>query len=106
MKKNTILDIILRNGIIVILFLLTLGALLFNPEILWTVYYIILGESLALFLSGIAQYTYTHIKFIKQFEDSEPLVKIANAIILSSIFLGVHFLVGYAMYGIYLANGL
>lgn len=73
-----------------------LGLLLLEPTIaeLKTIFLVIICESLALAMSGIAQYVYTKIDFIK-----------ANALnSLGLIFIGVHILTGLTILGVYLAQ--
>lgn len=103
--KSKLTNLFGRNIIWVALILVSLFMLVFSPEVIWATFYITLGEGLAMAFSAMALFAYTHIPFVKMFENgSDPLTKIANSIVMASVFIGVHFLVGYSMYGIYLAS--
>ena len=73
-----------------------IGAALLRPTLgeVKTLLIIVIVESLAVALSGFAQYVYTQIDFTRNSATNS----------LGTIFLGVHLLVGLTVLGVYLAQ--
>lgn len=102
MKFN--FDYINRWGLLIVIALLSIGLLmkaftLFN-EILTLLILVVTVEMIALFLSEIALFVFTSIKFTKEFLTFQKN-RDAYARIIASIFLGVHLLVGIILLATY-----
>lgn len=94
-----------RNLLWVGISLVLLYSFVFANDIIWTIKYIILGEAMALGLSSLALYIFTNLNFLKilKSDKADLADKIGAWFLIGVIFLGVHFVVGTSMYGIYLA---
>ena len=91
---KTFIDFIKRHFVWIIAGLISLVML--NPTIaeIKTLLLIVISECLAIALSGLAQFVYTKIDFIRE-----------NAVnSLGMIFIGVHLLCGLTILGVYLAQ--
>jgi hypothetical protein len=88
---ENIKDFILRNGLWLVLGLISLGLL--NPGMteVRTLLFLIIIEILAIGLAGLSTIIYTKLDFVKE----------QSVNTLGLIFLGVHFLVGLSVVGIY-----
>ncbi len=91
MKK---IDMLLRNSIWIILGAIAMMAL--KPDIaeINTILLVVLVESLALALSGIALFVYSRIDFTREMTGSS----------IGLIFLGVHICIGLVVIGVYIAQ--
>lgn len=105
LKTHITKNFLARYSVIIALAIISLYGMAFRNEVIWTVYYITLAETMALILAGIGTYSFTRINFIKEIRNgSTDMQKLAYYIILSSIFLSTHIVVGLASYGIFLAS--
>lgn len=96
---KSVFSFISRNAIKILPGLIFLYYL--NPSymLLHNLALIVVLESIALVMTGIAIYTTTHINFVEELIDViknkiTSFEALAHAIIISGIFIGVHFLVG------------
>jgi len=87
-------EIMKRNGIWILILLISL--IIFNPNIgeYKTLLLIVCIESVALFLSSVAAYCYTTLDFTKVESNNN----------LGLIFLGVHICTGLSVLGVYFAQ--
>lgn len=74
-----------------------------------TMLMVIIAEGVAIALSGIALYAFTNVKFTKSLiegDDEKVSVTERHGLLVTSglIFLGVHFVVGIVMAGLYFAQ--
>lgn len=104
-----IIDFILRNGLILIIGLLSLYMVVPMISEYRTLGLIITFEALALILSSLAVYAFTSINWLKDIRVGEDgnesiLDLLGNKIVISFIFLSVHFLVGLVVFGVYIAQ--
>jgi|GEM_PF-4853396 len=81
----------------------------FQMELFQTAMVILVLEMVALCLSFLAVYIYTGIAFIKRLTAGPDEIysaneRLGNNIIVASVFLGVHLLVGISAYGMYFAQ--
>lgn len=113
---RNVVKFILRHSVWFLLILIPVSFFFQSNLIMFCIFYISLAEGLALNFSNLGVHSFTKYNFLKAFDKIaddrqergayliyKGLCQIANAIVIAFIYLGVHILVGYAMYGIFLA---
>lgn len=87
-------DSIKRNAVWILLIVFAVMLIRIDSTEIRTFILIVITESIAIALSGIAQYVYTKIDFTKETANSN----------LGFIFLGVHICVGLIILGVYIVQ--
>jgi len=96
MLKKT-LEFLKRNSIWFIIGFIGLYFIAFEKEFLEMLYMISVVECLAIAFSGIAVFCYTKLDFINKKKSNDRFV-------LGWIILSVHLLIGFCVFGIYIAR--
>lgn len=107
--ENKYISFIYRNAIWLGLLILALWFFKAGYKEIDTMLLLVAFEGLALGLSGISVFVFTSIDFMKELTAGEDMVHSVNErasrnIIIGLIFLGVHLLVGFGIFSIYLAR--
>jgi len=113
-KNNykSILNWIYRNIIVIGIIAICLYFLMPTKDIVRTIFFCVLFEGIALFLSGVAVHLFTTIRFLDKVSNIKDIIKGADKKIsayelqaymkvISTIFLAVHLLVGFSVLSIY-----
>ena len=113
-KNNykSILNWIYRNIIVIGIIAICLYFLMPTKDIVRTIFFCVLFEGIALFLSGVAVHLFTTIRFLDKVSNIKDIIKGADKKIsayelqaymkvISTIFLAVHLLVGFSILSIY-----
>lgn len=111
---NTLIEYLKRNLLIVAILLVVTIFLAYEfGQFFWqftgTLAMAVMAEMVALLLSNLAVYTYTHISFTKgiSYGDDgrlDDIERVALSTVVGDIFKGVHFLVGLALIGVYIVT--
>jgi len=104
-----ILDFILRNGLLILVGILSLYMITPLITEYRTLGLIITFEVLAVILSSLAIYAFTNINWLKDIRKGEDgqesiLDLLGNKIVIAFIFSSVHILVGLVVFGVYIAQ--